>query len=243
MNHSTFKTENSKSVRFQFGFKRALDVIVSFTALVLFSPILLLVALLVRFKLGSPVLFCQQRPGLNGKLFTIYKFRTMLSETHDPQGNPLPDEKRLPPFGLWLRAASLDELPELFNVLKGDMSLVGPRPLMVKYLDRYTPQQNRRHEVKPGITGWAQVNGRNNMTWEQKFDYDVWYVDHRSFWLDMKILWRTLWHVIARKDIAKEGHATVDEFMGNEGMNVELRILNAECRNEKRSHKYTDKDV
>ncbi|MDH4202562.1 MAG: sugar transferase [Phycisphaerae bacterium] len=194
--------------------KRLFDILISLIVLILLSPLLLLVAVLVRIKLGSPVLFKQERPGLNCQIFTMYKFRTMLSTTRDAQGNPLPDDRRLTPFGLWLRATSLDELPELFNVLKGELSLVGPRPLMVKYLDRYTPQQNRRHEVKPGITGWAQVNGRNNMTWEEKFDYDVWYVDHQSFWLDMKILWLTAWHVIARKDIAKEGHATVDEFFG-----------------------------
>ena len=194
--------------------KRIFDILVSLLSLLLLCPVLFIVALLVRIRLGSPVLFKQQRPGLNGKLFTIYKFRTMISKTHDQQGTLLPDDQRLSPLGLWLRATSLDELPELFNVLKSDMSLVGPRPLMTKYLNRYTPQQNRRHEVKPGITGWAQVNGRNNMTWEEKFDYDVWYVDHQSFWLDMKILALTLWHVICRKDIAKEGHATVDEFMG-----------------------------
>ncbi len=194
--------------------KRLIDLFAVFVALLLLSPVLLLTALLVYVKLGSPVLFKQQRPGLNCKLFTMYKFRTMVSRTHDEQGNQLPDEKRLTPFGLCLRATSLDELPELFNVLKGDMSLVGPRPLMVKYLDRYTLEQNRRHEVKPGITGWAQVNGRNNMTWEQKFEYDVWYVDHQCLWLDFKILVLTLWHVVCRKDIAKEGHVTVDEFMG-----------------------------
>lgn len=144
----------------------------------------------------------------------MYKFRTMISKTCDGNGNILPDDKRLPPFGLWLRATSLDELPELFNVLKGDMSLVGPRPLMTKYLDRYTPAQARRHEVKPGITGWAQIHGRNNITWEEKFEMDVWYVDHGSLWLDIKILFCTLWQVINRRDIAKEGHTTVDEFIG-----------------------------
>jgi sugar transferase EpsL len=195
-------------------FKRLFDFLAALVALLLLSPVLIIAAITVRCKLGAPVLFKQQRPGLNGNLFTIYKFRTMISKTHDEQGNQLPDEKRLTPFGLWLRATSLDELPELFNVLKGDMSLAGPRPLMVKYLDRYTPEQNRRHEVKPGITGWAQVNGRNNMTWEEKFGYDVWYVDHCSLWLDIKILSRTLWHVICRRGVAKEGHATVDEFMG-----------------------------
>jgi sugar transferase EpsL len=199
----------------QNALKRILDVVVSLVALVLLCPLLLIVTILVRIKLGSPVLFRQERPGLNCELFTMYKFRTMISKTHDEQGNQLPDDKRLTRFGLWLRATSLDELPELLNVLKGELSLVGPRPLMVKYLDRYTPEQNRRQEAKPGITGWAQVNGRNNMTWEQKFEYDVWYVDHQSFWLDLKILALTAWHVIARKDIAKDGHATVDEFFGS----------------------------
>ena len=194
--------------------KRLFECCAALAALILLSPVLLIVAVLVRFKLGSPVLFRQERPGLNCALFTMYKFRTMIAQTHDENGALLPDDKRLTPFGLWLRATSLDELPELFNVLNGDMSLVGPRPLMVKYLDRYTPDQNRRHEAKPGITGWAQINGRNNMTWEQKFDYDVWYVDHQSFGLDMKILALTVWHVIRRKDVAKDGHATVDEFMG-----------------------------
>jgi sugar transferase EpsL len=198
-------------------FKRVFDFVAALAALAVLSPVVLVVAVLVRMKLGSPVFFRQERPGLKGRLFTMTKFRTMIARTHDAQGRLLPDEARLTPFGLWLRATSLDELPELFNVLKGDMSLVGPRPLMVKYLARYTPQQNRRHEAKPGITGWAQVNGRNNMTWEQKFEYDVWYVDHRSFWLDLKILAMTAWHVIDRKDVAKEGHATVDEFMGSGG--------------------------
>ena len=197
--------------------KRFFDILFSATALLVLWPVLLVAAVLVRIKLGSPILFRQERPGLNCSLFTMYKFRTMISKTHDEQGDQLPDEKRLTRFGLWLRATSLDELPELFNVIKGDLSLVGPRPLMVKYLDRYTPEQNRRHEVKPGITGWAQVNGRNNMTWEQKFEYDVWYVDHRSLWLDFKILFLTFWHVVCRKDIAKEGHVTVDEFFGSLG--------------------------
>jgi len=196
-------------------FKRIFDFFAALAALILLSPVLLVVAVLVRLKLGSPVLFRQHRPGHKSRLFTIFKFRTMISKTHDENGNILPDDKRLPPFGLWLRATSLDELPELFNVLKGDMSIVGPRPLMAKYLDRYTPQQARRHEVKPGITGWAQINGRNNITWEEKFQMDVWYVDHWSLWLDIKILLKTLWLVIKRDNIAKEGHATVDEFMGS----------------------------
>ncbi len=196
--------------------KRLVDILVSLLLLILLSPVLLVVSVLVRVKLGSPVLFKQQRPGHNCELFTMFKFRTMISKTHDEQSNPLPDEKRLTRLGLWLRATSLDELPELFNVLGGQLSLVGPRPLMVKYLDRYTPAQNRRHEAKPGITGWAQVNGRNNMTWEEKFDYDLWYVDHQSFWLDIKILAMTAWQVVRRSDIAKDGHATVDEFMGTD---------------------------
>ena len=197
--------------------KRAFDFAAALAALVVLSPALLITAALVRIKLGSPVLFRQERPGLGGRPFTMIKFRTMIARTHDAQGRLLPDAARLTPFGLRLRATSLDELPELFNVLAGDMSLVGPRPLMVKYLDRYTPQQHRRHEVKPGITGWAQVNGRNNMTWEQKFAYDVWYVDHQSFWLDMKILALTVRHVFSRHGVAKEGHATVDEFWGTQG--------------------------
>lgn len=194
--------------------KRLFDFCISAIALLLLCPLLLILAILVHFKLGSPIIFRQQRPGFGGKLFTIYKFRTMVARTHDENGAILPDDKRLTPFGLWLRAVSLDELPELWNVLKGDMSLVGPRPLMAKYLDRYTPHQARRHEVKPGITGWAQVNGRNNITWEEKFDLDVWYVDNRSLWLDARILARTVWQVVKRDNIAKEGHATVDEFMG-----------------------------
>ena len=213
--NSKLKTQNSKLTTVQSAIKRAADILISLFLLILLCPVVLIVVLLVCIKLGTPVLFRQSRPGLNCKLFTMYKFRTMLSNVHDEQGNQFPDEQRLTPFGLWLRATSLDELPELFNVLKGDMSLVGPRPLMVKYLDRYTPEQNRRHDVKPGITGWAQVNGRNNMTWEQKFEYDVWYVDHANVWLDVKILFLTVWHVIRRKDVAKEGHVTVDEFMGS----------------------------
>jgi sugar transferase EpsL len=206
-----WKMENGKFL------KRLIDFWVALIALVILSPVLILVALFVRIKLGSPVIFRQPRPGLNSKLFTMYKFRTMIAKTHDENGVILQDDRRLTPFGLWLRATSLDELPELFNVLKGDMSLVGPRPLMAKYLDRYTPAQARRHEVKPGITGWAQIRGRNNMTWEQKFDYDVWYVDHQSLPLDIKILAITLWHVLSRKGIAQEGRATVDEFFGSQG--------------------------
>ncbi len=194
--------------------KRFFDIFFSAMALLVLWPVMLVVAILVRFKLGTPVIFRQERPGFKCQPFMMYKFRTMASNTHDDQGNQLPDDQRLPPFGHWLRATSLDELPELMNVLKGQMSFVGPRPLMMKYLVRYTPEQNRRHEAKPGITGWAQVNGRNNISWEEKFELDVWYVDHRSLWLDLKILLMTFWQVVRKSDIAKDGHVTVDEFMG-----------------------------
>ncbi len=216
--------------------KRLMDFLVAFVALLILSPLLLVVAILIRIKLGSPVIFCQFRPGLNSRLFTIYKFRTMISKTHDESGAALSDDKRLPPFGLWLRATSLDELPELFNVLKGDMSLVGPRPLMVKYLDRYTPLQARRHEVRPGITGWAQIHGRNNLSWEDKFEQDVWYVDHRSFWLDIKILATTFWHVIRRKDIAQDGRATVDEFFGTKSSQLPASSLQPGKRQSQDNH-------
>ncbi|MCS7301292.1 MAG: sugar transferase [Fimbriimonadales bacterium] len=190
-----------------------MDVLLSCVALAALSPLLLALALLVWRKLGRPILFRQLRPGLHGKPFVMYKFRTM-TNARDAQGNLLPDSERLTPFGKWLRATSLDELPELFNVLKGDMSLVGPRPLLMEYLDRYTPEQARRHEVKPGITGWAQIHGRNALNWEEKFRLDVWYVDNWSLWLDLKILWRTLWIVLKREGISAEGHATMPEFRG-----------------------------
>jgi len=170
----------------------------------------------VRRELGRPVLFRQVRPGLHGKPFMMYKFRTM-TEERDAEGRLLPDEKRLTSFGAWLRSWSLDELPELFNVLKGDMSLVGPRPLLMEYLDRYTPEQFRRHEVKPGITGWAQINGRNAISWEEKFKLDVWYVDNWSLWLDMKIIALTFWKVIKREGINQPGHATMEEFYETKG--------------------------
>ena len=171
--------------------KRLFDLALTIPALILLTPVLALVALLVRLKLGWPVLFRQQRPGLDGRPFTIYKFRTMI-ESRDSCNQPLPDAKRLTPFGQFLRSTSLDELPELFNVLKGDMSLIGPRPLLMKYLPRYTPAQRRRHNVRPGITGWAQVNGRNKLGWDEKFALDVWYVNHKSVWLDIKIIIRTM---------------------------------------------------
>ncbi|MDB9494346.1 sugar transferase [Spirulina major CS-329] len=198
--------------------KRTCDKIAASLAVVIFSPILLILALLVRLKLGKPILFCQKRPGLNGKLFNILKFRTMTND-RDEKGKLLPDAERLPPFGQWLRSTSLDELPELINIMKGDMSFVGPRPLLVSYLDRYTPEQARRHQVKPGITGWAQVNGRNAISWEEKFKLDVWYVDHWSLWLDLKILLLTIIKVIKREGISAANHVTMSEFQGNKSSN------------------------
>jgi sugar transferase EpsL len=193
--------------------KRLFDVVVSGFTLVLLSPIIAMLIFVVRYKLGSPVLFAQKRPGLNSKPFQMYKFRTM-TNARDKNGNLLPDTDRLTPFGKWLRATSLDELPGLWNVLRGDMSLVGPRPLLMEYLERYTPEQARRHEVKPGITGWAQVNGRNAISWEEKFKLDVWYVDNRSFYLDLQILWRTIRKVIKRDGISASGEATMPVFIG-----------------------------
>ena len=193
--------------------KRFLDLILSLVLTILLTPLLLLLAIFVRLKLGSPVLFRQQRPGFKGRPFTIYKFRTMTNSS-DPFGNLLPDAERLTFLGRSLRSASLDELPELFNVLKGDMSLVGPRPLLMKYLDRYTLEQARRHEVKPGITGWAQINGRNAITWEDKFKFDVWYVDNQSLSLDLKIIALTVWKILRREGISQPGQATAEEFKG-----------------------------
>jgi sugar transferase EpsL len=193
--------------------KRVVDLVLSLLALVVFSPVLLGIGLLVRLKLGSPVLFRQERPGLNGRLFAIGKFRTMTDE-HDAGGHLLPDAQRLTKFGRLLRSTSLDELPELFNVLKGEMSIVGPRPLLMQYIDRYTLQQRRRHEVRPGITGWAQINGRNAITWEQKFELDLWYIDHMSLTLDVKIIALTVWKTLKREDITAQGHETMQEFTG-----------------------------
>lgn len=194
--------------------KRAMDILVSAALLASLAPILLVLALLVRWRFGSPVLFTQTRPGLGGKPFHMLKFRTM-TDLRNSTGCLLPDGERLPPFGRWLRAVSLDELPELWNVLKGDMSLVGPRPLLMEYLPLYSPGQARRHEVRPGITGWAQVNGRNALSWEEKFQMDVWYVDNQSFWLDLQILWLTLLAVFTRKGISQQGHATMERFLGS----------------------------
>lgn len=193
--------------------KRLMDILVSGAGLLLLSPFLLVVAFLVRVKLGSPVFFRQQRPGLHGKPFMLVKFRTMTDE-RDEKGNLLPDEVRLTRFGQFLRSTSIDELPELWNVFVGEMSLVGPRPLLMQYLDRYTPEQARRHEVKPGITGWAQVNGRNALSWEEKFKLDVWYVENRSFLLDIKVLFLTLVKVFRREGISAGDHVTMPEFIG-----------------------------
>ena len=195
--------------------KRLLDLALTLPALVVLAPLFLLLALLVRLKLGSPILFRQRRPGLNGQAFTLMKFRTM-TDTRDANNRLLPDAERLTRFGRFLRATSLDELPELFNILKGDMSLVGPRPLLMEYLDRYTPDQARRHEVKPGLTGWAQINGRNALVWEDKFKLDVWYVDRVSLWLDLKILALTLIRLVRREGISADGHATMPLFLGSE---------------------------
>ena len=182
--------------------------------MIVLSSVLIALAAAIRWKLGSPVLFRQQRPGLSGRPFWLLKFRTM-TDARDAGGVLLPDAQRLTAFGRFLRGSSLDELPELINVLKGEMSLVGPRPLLMQYLDRYTPEQARRHEVRPGITGWAQVNGRNAITWEEKFKLDVWYVDNWSLWLDIKIIAMTIWKILKREGISQPGQATMEEFKGN----------------------------
>lgn len=195
--------------------KRIVDVVAAGVGLVVLSPLLVVLAVLVRLRLGSPVLFRQVRPGLHGQPFELLKFRTM-TDDRDGRGELLPDAQRLTTFGAWLRRSSLDELPELLNVLRGEMSLVGPRPLLMEYLDLYTPRQARRHEVRPGITGWAQVNGRNAATWSDKFELDVWYVEHQSLWLDLRILARTLRQVVGQDGIAADGHVTAPRFTGSE---------------------------
>jgi sugar transferase EpsL len=190
------------------------DFALSLIGFVLVFPLLCLLTIIILFTLGSPILFKQQRPGLFGKPFIFYKFRTMTSEK-DENGNLLPDEKRLTKFGNFLRKTSLDELPSLWNVLKGNMSLVGPRPLLMEYLPLYSKEQMRRHEVKPGITGWAQINGRNAISWDEKFKLDVWYVDNQSIWLDTKILFITAWKVLKREGISQKGHVTMERFRGS----------------------------
>ena len=195
-------------------FKSIFDKTLALFLIILFSPIYIIVSLLIFFKMGSPILFRQKRPGYKEKIFGIYKFRTMTNEK-DEFGNLLPDDKRLVGIGKFIRSTSLDELPQLFNVLKGEMSFVGPRPLLEEYLPLYNEKQKRRHDVKPGITGWAQVNGRNAISWEQKFDYDVWYVDNQSFWLDIKILWLTFLKVVKRSDISSSTSSTMEKFTGS----------------------------
>lgn len=191
--------------------KRYFDLVIVIAAAPLWLPLLVVLALLVRVKLGSPVLFRQRRPGLNERIFELVKFRTM-TDARDETGRLMADADRLTPFGRWLRSTSLDELPELWNVLRGEMSLVGPRPLLVQYLERYSPEQRRRHAVPPGLTGWAQVNGRNALSWEEKFALDIWYADRRSFWLDARILGRTIGQVMQRRGISATGEATMPEF-------------------------------
>ncbi len=193
--------------------KRITEILVSSIALVVFAPVMLIVGLIILREMGSPVIFVQQRPGLNKKPFYMYKFRTM-KDAIGPNGQPLPDADRLTKFGMFLRASSIDELPELWNVLKGDMSLVGPRPLLMEYLELYSKEQARRHEVKPGVTGWAQINGRNAIGWEEKFSLDVWYVDNHSLLLDLQILWKTVKKVGMRDNISADGEATMSKFTG-----------------------------
>ncbi|MDW8038420.1 MAG: sugar transferase [Thermoguttaceae bacterium] len=197
--------------RIQLGLKRLMDLVGAAVLLVLLAPLMGVIAVVIWVTMGRPILFRQQRPGLYGRPFLIYKFRTMTME-QDKEGNLLPDSERLTRFGRWLRSTSLDELPELWNVLKGQMSLVGPRPLLMEYLDYYTPEQARRHEVKPGITGWAQIHGRNALSWEEKFQLDLWYVDNWSLWLDVKILLATVWKVFKQEGISAQGHVTMPKF-------------------------------
>lgn len=195
-------------------FKRFIDISASLCALILLAPVMAIVAWNIRKKLGSPILFRQVRPGLDGKPFEMVKFRTM-RDAVDADGNPLADSERMTPFGSFLRASSLDELPELWNVLKGDMSLVGPRPLLMEYLPLYSQEQSRRHETRPGVTGWAQVNGRNALGWDERFGLDVWYVDNQSFWLDLKIIFMTIKKVVVKEGISADGEATMSKFTGN----------------------------
>lgn len=193
--------------------KRAMDILGAIFAIAVFMPLFILIAVLVRVNLGRPLFFCQQRPGLRGAPFNMWKFRTM-TNSYGSDGHLLPDAQRLTRFGVFLRSSSLDELPELWNVLKGDMSLVGPRPLLMEYVPLYSERQSRRQWVRPGITGWAQINGRNAISWEEKFELDVWYVENRTLWLDIKILLLTIWRVIKRDGISHEGEATVSRFTG-----------------------------
>lgn len=203
--------------------KRFFDIVSSLIAIIILSPVLVITSILVRTKLGSPVLFKQERPGKDEKIFTLMKFRTM-TDDRDENGELLPDEFRLTKFGEFLRSTSIDELPELFNILKGDMSVIGPRPLLVRYLPRYNEHQHRRHEVRPGLSGWAQVNGRNAISWEDKFNYDVEYVDNYSIVMDIKILFMTILNVLKREGISSETSATMEEFMGLEAEQQEVNV-------------------
>lgn len=213
-----------------FSAKRVLDLAAVILTAPLWLPLVAVLAVLVRVKLGAPVFFRQKRPGHREAIFELIKFRTM-TDARDNQGGLLPDASRLAPFGLWLRSTSLDELPELINVLKGEMSLVGPRPLLVQYLPRYSSEQKRRHEVPPGLTGWAQINGRNALSWEEKFKLDVWYVDQRGFWLDLRILFRTVWQVVSRQGVSAPGDATMPEFRPDQ--TTEDRGLRTDDRGQK----------
>lgn len=209
---ASMKTNHDKK-QIQRLIKEVADRLIAAIALVVFSPLLLIIAIAIYIRMGRPIFFSQPRPGKDNRIFTFYKFRTM-TDDRDLAGNLLPDEQRLTAFGQFLRRTSLDELPQLWNVLKGDLSLVGPRPLLVKYLDRYTPEQARRHDVKPGITGWVQINGRNALNWEEKFKLDIWYVDHWSLWLDLQILFLTIGKVLQQEGINQEGYVTAEEFKG-----------------------------
>jgi lipopolysaccharide/colanic/teichoic acid biosynthesis glycosyltransferase len=195
--------------------KRLLDLIIAVPAALVLLPVMAVLAVVIWISDGWPVVFSQERPGLDGKIFRIYKFRTM-RDIFGPEGSPLPDARRISRLGRFLRSFSLDELPELYNILRGEMSLVGPRPLLTAYLPRYSSEQARRHEVLPGLTGWAQINGRNILSWEERFKHDVWYVDHWSVWLDIQIIFRTFWKVIRREGISQPGQVTMSEFMGSE---------------------------
>jgi sugar transferase EpsL len=208
--------ERRRSRRTAAGYrgKRAVDLLLTIPALIVLAPVFVIVALVIRIRLGAPILFRQVRPGLDGTPFTIYKFRTM-RDIRDERGQPLPDVERLTALGRFLRATSLDELPELLNVLKGDMSLVGPRPLLMDYLERYSREQARRHDTRPGITGWSQAHGRNALSWEERFRLDVWYVDHQSLWLDIRIILLTIVKIVTREGINQPGRATADPFEGS----------------------------
>jgi len=198
--------------------KRLFDIIASIIFIILFAPILLVLCFLVRRKMGSPIIFSQVRPGLNARPFTMIKFRSMI-DAYDEKGEPLPDSERLTRFGKFLRSSSIDELPEIWNVLKGDMSLVGPRPLLMEYVPLYTPEQAKRMDIRPGVTGWAQVNGRNAISWEKKFEMDVWYVENRTLWLDIKIIFMTLKKIIIKEGISADGEATMSKFTGTKPEN------------------------